>query len=248
MGGEYSSDAESPILTDNKHSLYNKQNMTIMLEKKTMYMADFGRPQYDAESVAVIADAETGKVEIYFDNDGYEWNKVEDYHHFYATQQEAQQALEEHRRELRRLMPQVKQWIFQMVNLLDILPKKEDGLSDDEMRQKYPGYFTRKDFLPDYYVDKRGIDYEYRRAERLDKENMLLVQAATRGTLTLKGDTFRTDDVVQVRWGNERAELELTDKRTVETARDYEYNVVKYLFGGNPSGYTYARLNKNGDE
>lgn len=218
-----------------------------MLEKKTMGMADFGYPQYDAQSVAVIADAETGKVGMYLDNDDDEWYKVKDCHHFYATQQEAQQALEEHRRELRRLMPKVKQWVIQMDNLLDIVPAKEDGLSDDEMRQKHPDYFTNDDYLPHRYTSKND-DYDYRRAGRLDKENTLLVQAATRGTLTVKGDTFRTDDVVQVRWGNELAELELTDHRTVETARDYEYNVVKYLFGGNPSGYTYARLNKNGDE
>jgi len=219
-----------------------------MLEKKTMGMADFNNPQYDAQSVAVIADAETGKVEMYLSNDDDEWYKAEGRHHFYATQQEAQQALEEHRRELRRLMPQVKQWIDQMDHLLEAVPKKEDGLGDDEMRQKHPGYFTREDYLPYRYARKNKDDYDYRRANRLDKENTLLVQAATLGTLTVMADTFRTDDVVQVRWGDERAELTLTDNRTVETACDYEYNVVKYLYGGNPSSYTYTRLNKKSDE
>ena len=221
--------------------------MTIMLEKKTMGMADFGYPQYDAQSVAVIADAETGKVEMYLDNDDDEWYKAEDRHHFYATQQDAQQAQEEHRRELRRLMPKVKQWVIQMDNLLDIVPEKEDGLSDDEMRQKNPDYFTNEDFLP-YRYTRKNDDYDYRRANRLDNENTLLVQAATRGTLTVRADTFRTDDVVQVRWGDERAELVLTDNRTVETACDYEYNVVKYLYGDNPSNYTYPRLNRKSDE
>lgn len=219
-----------------------------MLEKKTMGMVNFNRPQCDAQSVAVIADAETGKVEIYTDNDEGVWCKAGDHDHFYATQQEAQQALEEHRRELRRLMPQVKQWIFQMDALLVTVPEKEDGLSDDEMRQKHPDYFTSEDYLPDCYADKDDDTYYYRRANRLDNENTLLVQAATRGTLTVRADTFRTDDVVQVRWGNERAELVLTDNRTVETACDYEYNVVKYLYGDKPSSYTYTRLNRESGE
>ena len=220
--------------------------MTIMLEKKTMGMADFDYPQYDAQSVAVIADAETGKVEMFLDDD--EWCKAEDRHHFYATQQEAQQALEEHRRELHRLMPLVKQWVIQMDNLLDIVPAKEDGLSDDEMRQKHPDYFTNEDFLPYRYTRKNDDSYINQCVNRLENENMLLVQAATRGTLTVKGDTFRTADVIQVHWGNERAELVLTDNRTVETACEHEYNVVKYLFGDNPSGYTYPRLNRKSDE
>jgi len=219
-----------------------------MLEKKTMGMFDFDSPQFDAESVAVIADAETGKVETYFDNDGEEWYPAKDRHHFYATQQEAQQALEDHRRELRRLMPQVKQWILQMEDLLEAVPEKEDGLSDDEMRQKHPDYFTREDFLPYHYAHKYDDSNDCLRANRLDKENTLLIQAATRGTLTVKGDTFRTDDVMQVRWGNERAELVLTDNRTVETACDYEYNVVGHLYGGNASGYTYTQPDRNGDE
>lgn len=222
--------------------------MTIMLEKKTMGMAYFDYPQYDAQSVAVIADAETGKVEMYLSNDDDEWYKAKDRHHFYATQQEAQQALEEHRRELRRLMPQVKQWVEQMEELLRTVPEKEDGLSGNEMRKKHPDYFTREDYLPHSYANKLDDDYDYRRANRLEKENTLLVQAATLGTLAVKGNTFRTEDVVQVRWGDERAELVLTDNRTVETDCDYEYNVVKHLYGGNPSGWTYTRLNRKSDE
>ena len=220
-----------------------------MLEKKTMSMADFNRPQDDVQSVEVIADAETGKVEIYSVNDEGVWRKANDRHHFYATKQEAQQALEEFRRELRRLMPQVKVWIFQMEGLLEIVPEKEEGLSDDEMRQKHPDYFTSEDYLPGYLANPDDDDnYYYRCVKSLEKENTLLVQAATRGTLTVRGNTFRINDVVQVRWGDERAELVLTDNRTVETACDYEYNVVKHLYGDNPSGYTYTRLNKPREE
>lgn len=219
-----------------------------MLEKKTMGIADFNYPQNAAQIVDVIADAETGKVEIYSVNNTGLWNKAEDCHHFYATQQEAQQALEEYRRELRRLMPQVKQWIEQMEGLLNIVPDKEDGLSDDEMRQKHPDYFTREDYLPDDYAEDGDDNYDFLRANRLEKENTLLVQVVLCGTLTVRANTFRTDDVVQVRWGNKRAELVLTDNRNVETAHDYEYNVVTYLYGGNSSSYSYTRLDKPREE
>ena len=84
------------------------------------------------------------------------------------------------------------------------------------------------------------------------KADAIMLKGATvtgqAAKVTLKADTFRIEDVKQVRWGNERVEVLLTDGRTVETADRWEFNVVAQLFGGNIGSYTYTRLNKNEKE
>ena len=220
-----------------------------MIEKKTMGYADFGYPQYEAKVVTVMADIETGVVELYKpEEDDDAWQQPNDNEHFYPTLEDAQQALEAHCKELRELMPKVKEWVRHM----DCLREKQESMPDDadeeEWRKEHPDYFNREDFLPYDIAHSGDSKYYQRRANYLENENKLLAQAAVLGTLTLKADTFRIEDVKQVRWGNERVEVLLTDGRTVDTADRWEFNVVAQLFGGNIGSYTYTRLNKNEKE
>ena len=216
-----------------------------MIEKKTMGYADFNYPQYEAKVVTVMADTETGLVELYRpDDEENDWQQPNDNEHFYPTLDEAQEALQAHRKELRELMPKVAKWVSQMDNLREKQERMPDDADKDEWREKHPDYFTRDNFLPYNIAHNSESNYYQRHSNYLEKENKLLAQAAVLGTLTLKADTFRIDDVKYVRWGNERAEVLLKDDRTVETADKWEFNVVARLFGGNIGSYTYTRLNK----
>ena len=216
-----------------------------MIEKKTMGYADFGYPQYEAKVVTVMADTETGVVELYKpEEDDDAWQQPNDNEHFYPTLDEAQQALEAHRKELRELMPKVKEWVRQMDCLREMQDRMPDDVDEEEWRKDHPDFFDKEDFVPYNFAHSGESSYYQKYSARIEKEEKLLIQVIRYGMLTLKADTFRIEDVRQVRWGNERAEVLLTDDRTIETADKWEFNVVEYLFGGNIGGYTYTRLNK----
>ena len=216
-----------------------------MIEKKTMGYADFNYPQYEAKVVTVMADTETGVVELYKpDEDESGWDTPNKHEHFYPTLEDAQQALDAHRKELREMMPKVAEWVSQIDNLRETLERKPDDVDEDEWREQHPEYFTRDNFLPYDIAHTGDSRYYQRRANYLEKENKLLAQVAVLGTLTLRANTFRIEDVTNVRWGNERAEVLLKDNQTIETADRWEFKVVEYLFGSNIGAYTYTRLNK----
>lgn len=216
-----------------------------MIEKKTMGYADFGYPRYEAKVVTVMADTETGLVELYRpdDEENY-WQQPNDNEHFYPTLDEAQEALQAHRKELRELMPKVREWVRQLDCLREMCDRMPDDADEEEWRENHPDYFDKGDFLPYDIAHNGERNYYQYHSDYLEKENKLLAQAAVLGTLTLKADTFRIDDVKYARWGNERAEVLLKDDRTIETADKWEFNVVARLFGGNIGSYTYTRLNK----
>lgn len=224
-----------------------------MIEKKTMGYADFGCPQYEAKAVAVMADTESGEVVIYKPDEDDETEWLEPYYdqeHFFPTVEEAQQALEQHRRELREMMPKVQQWVEQMDHLREGMKEKPEDADDDEWRKAHPEWFSREDYLP-YRYSSSGGSFWRKESDRLENERNLLLQVIRTGFVSIRGNQVRIGDVESVRWGENRAELTLKGGRTVETAKDYEKNVVGYLFGQNVSGYTYTRLNRkeeDGDE
>ena len=219
-----------------------------MIEKKTMGYADFGYPQCEAKAVAVMTDTESGKVVIYkpCEDDETTWEEPNDQEHFYPTVEDAQQALERHRRELREMMPKVKQWIIQMDELRNGLDRKPDGADEDEWRKAHPEWFSCEDYLPDRYCS--GGSYWLEESDRLVYERNLLLQVIRTGFVNIRGNQVRIDDVESVCWGRYRAELVLKGGRTVDTAKNYEFNVVCDLFGANVSGYTYPRLNRKAED
>lgn len=220
-----------------------------MIEKKTMGYADFGYPQYEAKAVAVMADTESDKVVIYKpgEDDETNWEEPNDQEHFYPTVEDAQQALEQHRRELRGMMPKVKQWIIQMDNLREGLDEKPKGTAEDEWRKAHPEWFSREDYLPYRYAHSDDDGYQRRRANRLEKERDMLVWALRSAMLSIRADQVRIADVLRVKWGKDCAVLVMKDGREVKTVGDYDLNVVRYIFGSNASDYTYTQLKRDSE-
>ena len=217
-----------------------------MIEKKTMGYVDFDYPQCDAKAVTVMADTETGQVEARrsTDDEDDDWYTPRMSDHYYPTIDEAQKALEDHRKELRELMPKVRNWVEQMDHLSYGLEKMPEKADEDEWRKTHPDFFTREDYLPYQYARKNDTTWKDRKISRLEKMNRMLTDVAVTGFLNIRGDQFRIDDVEHVRWGEECAELILKNGLAVKTAGDYDYNVVCALFGSNVSTYTYTRLKK----
>lgn len=220
-----------------------------MIEKKTMGYADFGYPQYEAKAVTVMADTESGKVMIYnAGEDGYaDWREPNDQEHFYPTVDEARKALDEHRRHLRDMMPKVRQMIEQMDELLDKREPMPKDADEDEWRKEHPEWFSREDYLPYRYAHEGESTYDSRRAARLDKENDMLIWALRTGMLNIRADQVRISDVESVKWGDDCAQIVLKGGREIKTVGDFDLNVVRYIFGGNASGYTYTRLKRDED-
>ena len=208
-----------------------------MIEKRTMGYVDFEYPNLEAVAKTVMFDTEENKVVIYHIGDGDDWCEPNCSEHFFGTVEEAANALEEHKRWLVAKMDDVKQYLSSMNNWGQI--KKEDD----------PLYHLYSDYLPYPYSKVHESDNYYaRRSDRLENENKLLVQAIRCGTLSIRAVTFNIKDIVYVKWGNERAELHLTGDRKTETADEWEFNVVRYLFGGNISNYTYTHLDNNNNQ
>lgn len=221
-----------------------------MIEKKTMGYVDFGYPQYEAKTVTVMTETETGVVELFKpEEDSSEWQQPDENEHFYATLQEAQEALAARRKELRELMPRVKEWVEQMDNLRETV-KEKPGEDDDEYewRKEHPEYFSKHDYLPYRYAKRGDDDYYEGEFNRCRKERDMIVGLFRTGFLNIRGDQFRLSDVESVRWGNGCAEVVLKGGKAVKTVADFDYNVVGYLFGQNVSGFTYTRLEKDKED
>ena len=203
-----------------------------MIEKKTMGYVNFEYPGVDAKAVPVFVDSETGEVLLcnpYDDDD--EWYKPSEKEHFYPTVDEANLAIKKLRQEMFNMMGQVRDYIEAMNNWL--------GGEDEDS----PLHFTEEDYLPyrnraqtthsSYYED------EYR---RVVKKNDYLIDIIRTGFVNIKGVSFKVEDVRHIIWGKNKAEVSLTDNRTVETGSEADFSIIKLLFGKNNSKFTSRRL------
>lgn len=215
-----------------------------MIEREKRWYVDFDYPQFDAKEVSVMVDSKTLQVELYQNEKNEEWFETTDKDHFYQTIEEANDALTAHRKELYNLMPKVKKLVMQMNNMREILSDIPINNNDIRMwRNNHPEYFNASDFLPSDFADEDDEGFYASAFRRLRKENELLANVIRSGFLNINADTFRVSDVTTVRWGEHCAEIVLKNDHTIKTISDYDYNVIRIVFGENTSNYTYNNLN-----
>jgi hypothetical protein len=203
-----------------------------MIEKKTMGYVNFEYPGVEAKAVPVFVDSEKDEVLLcnpYDDDD--EWYKPSEKEHFYPTVDEANLAIKKLRQEMFNMMGQVRDYIEAMNNWLG--SEGEDS----------PLHFTEEDYLP--YRNRAQTthsSYYEKEYRRVDKMNDYLIDIIRTGFINIIGNSFKVEDVRHIKWGKNRAEVILTDDRTIETCSGAEFSIIKILFGKNNSNFTYRRL------
>lgn len=197
-----------------------------------MGYADFKYPQYEAKAVTVIADGKTGKVEIYrADDNDTEWYEPNEKEHFYPTVEEADAALKQHRQELIDRMDEVRDYVDAMNGWLC------------EIDENSPFQFEESDYLP---YRNQGVNLDdsvyIRQRDRARKQIAYLLSIIRTGFINIEADSFRMEDVKQIMWGKDKAEIILTDGRKAKTCSRVEFYLIRNLFGDNNSGATYDYL------
>lgn len=209
-----------------------------MIEKKTMGYVDFKYPNYAATAVTAIVNTETNEVEIYqLDETSRDWYTPKKADHFYPTVGEATEALEKFKKEMIAKMPEVKSYLETMRNWF------ENTDEEDEIQ------FKEEEYLPYCYRPDNDDCYKKRNKE-LYKENGYLLDIIRTGFINAGGDTVKVEDIEQIKWGTDKAELCLKGDRKARTCNPTELNIITKIFGHNFSGFTYTRLNEkpNGTE
>lgn len=206
-----------------------------MIEKKTMGYIDLEYPQYEAKPVTVIVNSETGKVELYHPDDD-DWYEPRDCDRFYPTVEEANAVLEKYKQELVAKAKEVKEYVETMNNWLH------------EQEEDSPLAFDEDDYLPPRNRQYDDTSYYENKNKKLQRENKYLCDIIRTGFINIKGDSFKVDDVMHIKWGKEKAEIHLTGDRIVETVNDLEFETIEKIFGYNLSNYTYSRLNIKSNE
>ena len=202
-----------------------------MIEKRTMVYVDFLYPDQQAKATTVIFNTDTQKVELYMEDD--DWYNAQENTHFYNTVEQAEKALDDHKRELIAKMPEVKDYLEAMSNF------------EPDEDENSPFHFDRKDYLTHSLWYNKYEDYwSERERRRLNKENKYLVDIIRTGFMNIYGYSFKIEDVGSIRWGKEKAELVLKNGMSIKTCNENEFNIVGYIFGNNVSKFTYKHLDE----
>ena len=201
-----------------------------------MGYVDFAYPRIKETTVNVFFNTDTNKVELLqeYEDDDDCWRAPSETDRFFPTAEEARKAMDEYKHGLIAKMPEIKLYLKSMI---------EFGRPEDK---NDPLYFEYEDYLPWQYEKTHRDDdgYNRKRADRLEKENELLVHALVRRMLSIGADTFHIENVEHIQWGDHKAELHLKDGRNIIAKENWEFNVITYIFGRNISGFTYVRLNE----
>jgi hypothetical protein len=202
-----------------------------MIEKRTMGYVDFSYPNQKAKAVTVIFNTDTQKVELYMEDD--DWYNACENTHFYDTVEQAEKALDDHKRELIAKMPEVQEYLDAMSNF------------EPDEDENSPFHFDRQDYLTySLYHNKYDDGWSEQERKRLNKENKYLVNIIRTGFMNIYGYSFKVEDVESIRWGKKKAELVLKNGRQIKTCNEEEYNIVGYIFGNNVSRSTYSHLDE----
>ena len=202
-----------------------------MIEKKTMGYVDFEYPNYEAVAVTAIVNTETNEVEIYQpDETSRDWYTPKKADHFYPTVGEATEALEKFKKDMIAKMPEVKSYLETMRNWF------ESTNEEDEIQ------FKEEEYLPYCYRPDHD-DFYKERYKELDKEIDYILDIIRTGFINVGGDTVKVEDIEQIKWGTDKAELCLKGDHKARTCNPTELNIITKIFGHNFSGFTYKRLN-----
>ena len=200
-----------------------------------MGYANFEYPASAPRVVTAIVDNETGNVVTYqYVEDDDSWYQPTELDKFFATIDEAKEALTEEKQRLHGMMKGAKEYIVIMDNW------RENREDDDKEFE-----FEENDYLPYRHLIKNTWEdrYEGYYDKAMKKLNYLCDYIRT-GFLNVRGASFRKEDVKAIKWGNKKAALFFEDgENRVETSNETEFEIVTMLFGGNNSTYTYPSLN-----
>lgn len=189
-------------------------------------------PQDDPYTTTVLIDSESKEVQFYGKDELYQPNGLQV---FYDTKEEAEAGREQIKHELMDKMPEVKAY-------LDIM----DEVCQDEDENSF-FHFKLRDFLGSFawkierYSRCSYTEKDYR---ELDMLVDLLTDYIHTGFLTIRADSFRTEDVERIKWGSKRAEIVLKGGKSVETCNESERMLIQKLFGHKQSQYSYTHLDK----
>lgn len=202
-----------------------------MIEKKTMWYYDFAYPEIEPKIASVYVNTDTNKVEVYnTEGDTYTATTND---RFYNTKVEAFDAMAKRIQELKDMMPTIKDHLNALSNC-----ENDDG--------KVLGH-EYNDFLGDYgHKVRRYQRYDCTRKEYNDVDTLadLLTDLLRTGFLNVKADSFRRDDVEQIKWGSEHAEAVLKNGKLIKTSNISEYWLLERVFGRNHSSFNYKYLSK----
>ena len=164
------------------------------------------------------------------------WNDPEEFDKFFETEGDAVNYRNELRVALKAKMPEVLKFIKQMS---DIEPSEDF----DFKREDYLAWYSDTDKDDDYeaYKEMRTMYYIVRNALRL-------------GMLNINAESVKIDEIVGIRWNEERykngvksggrkrtATLVLKDKHEVTTRTDMERKIIEDLFGENFSERIFVK-------
>lgn len=172
----------------------------------------------------------------------YYWTEPEQFDKFFETEGDAVNYRNELREELKAKMPEVNRFIRHMANI-------EPSEDFDFKREDYLAWYANNDEDDNYeaYTDMREKYYIVRNAIR-------------HGMLNINAESVKMDEIVGIKWNEERykngrknggtkktATLVLKDKNEVTTRTGIEYDVIEDLFGDNRSGRIFVKTITSSD-
>ena len=195
--------------------------------------------------IALRDNDEKGTVRRYFfkdrlkeDDDPWEhyWTDPGEFDKFFQTEGDAVNYRNELREELKAKMPEVNRYIRRMDEI--------NPSNDFEFRREdYLAWYANTDDSENYdaYVETREMYY-------------ILRDALHRGMLNINAESVKIDEIVAIKWNEERykngtkrggsrrtAPLVMRDKHEVSTRKSSEYEIIKDLFGENRSDRIYVK-------
>lgn len=124
---------------------------------------------------------------------------------------------------------QVKKLIRETKHNIDILDSLNSCIAD------------AKDYIPDHYLNNNYYNSYY---DRYDK----LIKYIDTGILNINAESFTKDSIVEIKWGEDCAEIVLTNGSKVRTYTKNELNLIEDLFGSNYSDRVFTDIKLETDE
>ena len=174
----------------------------------------------------VFVDIDTNNVVLYCNNeDDSEFYYPDETCSFYPTLKEAEDALNNYRRDLMSKFKDTKKYLEIMENWAD--DEEFDDIKRDE-------YLPRHLISNDKYWEK-----EYKMCSR---ECEYLYNIIDTGFININGTSFKAEDVKQIFWGKTNVKLSLANGENVITDDETEHMIIKHMFGKNPSRRIFTNL------
>ena len=126
---------------------------------------------------------------------------------------------------------QVKKLISETKHNIEILNGLDKCIADE------------KDYIPEYYLNDGYYKSYYDRYDNL-------IKYVDTGMLNINAVSFTKDSIVEIKWGEDCAEIVLKNGSKVRTYTGQEFDLITDLFGTNYSDrvFTDIKLEKDEDD